>query len=494
MSEAHKARLAIEYIGALLMTNRAAALKPTYQTVSTVSGPLLILEKVTDVAYNELVEVTAPDGSIRRGTVLEAMRGRAIVQVFEGTRGLDTKSTRVRLTGETMRTRVTIDLLGRVLNGSGQPIDRGPPIVPDNELDINGAPMNPDARQYPREFIQTGLSVIDGLNTLVRGQKLPIFSGSGLPHDRVAAQITRQSKIPGRKEQFAVILCAIGITAETAQFYRRNLEETGALANSVLVLNLADDPPIERIITPRTALTIAEYLAFEQNMHVLVILSDMLNYANALREISAAREEVPGRRGYPGYLYTDLASIYERAGRIIGRKGTITQMPILTMPGDDITHPVADLTGYITEGQLICSRSLHNKGIYPPIDPSPSLSRLMKEGIGEGHTRADHNEVQAQLYYGASEGADLRDLVAVVGEGALSERDRVYLKFIEEFELRFLNQGEFEERTIEQTLDLGWELLSMFPERELKRIDPETIEKAKSSGKYSTSTQDSVEK
>jgi V/A-type H+-transporting ATPase subunit B len=467
------------------MTDRqGAVLKPTYQTVTTVSGPLLILDKVTDVAYNELVEVTAPDGTLRRGTVLEAMSGRAIVQVFEGTRGLDTKATRVRLTGETMRTPVTIDLLGRALNGSGIPIDKGPPIVPEDELDLNGAPMNPVARQYPREFIQTGLSVIDGLNTLVRGQKLPIFSGSGLPHDRVAAQITRQAKIPGKEEQFAVILCAIGITAETAQFYMKTLEETGALATSVLVLNLADDPPIERIITPRTALTIAEYLAFEQDMHVLVILTDMLNYANALREISAAREEVPGRRGYPGYLYTDLASIYERAGRIIGRKGTITQMPILTMPGDDITHPVADLTGYITEGQLITSRALHNKGLYPPIDPAPSLSRLMKEGIGEGHTRADHNEVQAQLYYAASEGSDLRDLVAVVGEGALSDRDRVYLNFIGRFEAGFLNQGEFEERTIEQTLDLGWEMLSQFPERELKRIDPETIEKAKTQQLY----------
>lgn len=463
---------------------RAVALKPTYQTVSMVSGPLLVLDRVANVAYNELVEVTAPDGSLRRGTVLEAMTGRAIVQVFEGTRGLDTKHTRVRLTGETMHTPVTIDLLGRILNGSGSPIDNGPPIVPEQELDINGSPMNPDARQYPREFIQTGISVIDGLNTLVRGQKLPIFSGSGLPHDRVAAQITRQAKIPGKEEQFAVILCAIGITAETAQFYRKNLEQTGALANSVLVLNLADDPPIERIITPRTALTIAEYLAFEQNMHVLVILSDMLNYANALREISAAREEVPGRRGYPGYLYTDLATIYERAGRIIGRKGSITQMPILTMPGDDITHPVADLTGYITEGQLICSRALHNRGVYPPIDPAPSLSRLMKEGIGEGRTRIDHNEVQAQLYYAASEGTDLRDLVAVVGEGGLSDRDRVYLKFIEQFETRFLSQGEFEERTIEQTLDLGWELLSVFPDRELKRIDQGTLEKAKSDGRY----------
>ncbi|MFX1474337.1 MAG: V-type ATP synthase subunit B [Promethearchaeota archaeon] len=463
---------------------RAATLKPTYQTVSTVSGPLLILEKVRDVAYGELVEVTCPDGTTRRGTILEAMRGRAIVQIFEGTRGLDTKETRVRLTGETMHTPVTQDLLGRVLNGSGQPIDQGPPIVPDLELDINGSPMNPDARQYPREFIQTGLSVIDGLNTLVRGQKLPIFSGSGLPHDRVAAQITRQATIPGKAEEFAVILCAIGITAETAQFYRKSLEETGALATSVLVLNLADDPPVERIISPRTALTIAEYLAFEQGMHVLVILTDMLNYANALREISAAREEVPGRRGYPGYLYTDLASIYERAGRIIGRKGTITQMPILSMPGDDITHPVADLSGYITEGQLITSRSLHNKGVYPPIDPAPSLSRLMKEGIGKGLTREDHNEVQAQLYYGYAEGRDLRDLVAVVGEGALSERDQVYLKFLEDFEERFLSQGEFEERSIEQTLDLGWDLLSVFPERELKRIDPDTIAKASKDGKY----------
>ncbi len=468
----------------MLADERATIIKPTYQTVSTVSGPLLILDKIRDVAYGELVEVTAPDGTLRRGTVLEAMRGRAIVQVFEGTRGLDTKETRVRLTGTTLHTPVTTDILGRVLNGSGQPIDKGPPIVPEDEKDINGSPMNPDARQYPREFIQTGLSVIDGLNTLVRGQKLPIFSGSGLPHDRVAAQITRQAKIPGKEEDFAVILCAIGITAETAQFYRKTLEETGALASSVLVLNLADDPAVERIISPRTALTIAEYLAFEQDMHVLVILTDMLNYANALREIAAAREEVPGRRGYPGYLYTDLASIYERAGRIIGRKGTITQMPILSMPGDDITHPVADLSGYITEGQLICSRSLHNKGVYPPIDPAPSLSRLMKEGIGKGLTREDHNEVQAQLYYAASEGRDLRDLVAVVGEGALSERDQVYLKFLEGFEDRFLSQGEFEERSIEQTLDLGWELLSTFPERELKRIDPDTIEKASKSGKY----------
>ncbi len=455
-----------------------------YRSVSDVSGPLLIVENTHDVSYNEVVKVRAPNGELLTGTVLETGRGRAIIQVFEGTSGLDADITAVRFTGETMHLPVSTEILGRVLDGAGNPLDKGPPLTAEDHWDINGSPINPYARQYPRQPIQTGLSSIDGLNTLVRGQKLPIFSGSGLPHNRIAAQIVRQAKIPGEESDFAIVFGAMGITATEAQYFMDSFEETGALEHTALFLNLANDPAIERIITPRAALTAAEYLAYESDLHVLVILTDMTNYAEALREISAARSEIPGRRGYPGYLYTDLSHIYERAGRIKGRKGTITQMPILSMPQDDMTHPIPDLTGYITEGQIIVGRSVHRRGIYPPIDPGPSLSRLMKEGIGEGMTRFDHKEVQAQLYYGYSEGCDLRDLVAVVGAEALTERDQKYLKFADRFEAEFINQGEFEDRSFEQTLDIGWDLLSDFPERELKRCDPDTISWAKDQNLY----------
>ncbi len=456
----------------------------SYRTVSDVSGPLLVVENTHDVSFNEVVRIRAPSGELLTGTVLETGRGRAVIQVFEGTSGLDTDVTAARFTGETLKLPVSTEILGRVLDGSGNPLDKGPKLTAEDHWDIYGSPINPYARQYPRQPIQTGLSVIDGLNTLVRGQKLPIFSGAGLPHNRIAAQIVRQAKIPGEEGDFAIVFAAMGITATEAQYFMKSFEETGALEHTTMFLNLANDPAIERIITPRAALTSAEYLAYEADMHVLVVLTDMTNYAEALREISAARSEVPGRRGYPGYLYTDLSLIYERAGRINGRSGTITQMPILSMPQDDMTHPIPDLTGYITEGQLPLSRALHRRGIYPPIDPGPSLSRLMKEGIGEGMTRFDHKEVQAQLYYGYSEGIDLRDLVAVVGSEALTDRDQKYLKFADRFEQEFIGQGEFEDRSFEQTLDLGWNLLSEFPERELKRCDPSTISWAKEQGTY----------
>ncbi|MBS3793358.1 MAG: V-type ATP synthase subunit B [Candidatus Thorarchaeota archaeon] len=455
-----------------------------YRTVADISGPLLVVENTHNVGYNEVVKIRSPEGEILTGTVLETGRGKAVVQVFEGTMGLDTETTTVRFIGETLKIPVSTEILGRVLDGSGNALDDGPPLTAEEEWDIYGSAINPYARQYPRRPIQTGLSVIDGLNTLIRGQKLPIFSGSGLPHNRIAGQIVRQAKIIEEESEFAIVFAAMGITAMEAQYFMNTFEETGALARTVLFLNLANDPAIERMITPRTALTAAEYLAYEADMHVLVILSDMTNYAEALREISAARNEVPGRRGYPGYLYTDLSLIYERAGRIKGREGTITQIPILSMPQDDMTHPIPDLTGYITEGQMIVGRSLHRKGIYPPIDPGPSLSRLMKEGIGEGMTRFDHKEVQAQLYYAYSEGTDLRDLVAVVGSEALTERDQKYLNFADRFEEKFINQAETEDRSFEETLDLGWKLLSAFPERELKRCDPKTIEWAKDRGVY----------
>jgi V/A-type H+-transporting ATPase subunit B len=401
----------------------------------------------------------------------------AVVQVFEGTSGLDVKGTAVRFTGETIKLPVSSDMLGRVLDGSGTPIDGGPKIIAEDYWDVHGAPINPCARTYPREFIQTGVSAIDGMNTLVRGQKLPFFSGAGLPHNAVAAQVARQARVRGTGETFTTVFAAIGITADEARFFREDFEKQGAFEHVTMFVNLADDPAIERIITPRVALTAAEFFAFKLDMHVLVILTDMTNYAEALREISAAREEVPGRRGYPGYMYTDLSTIYERAGRTHTGKGSITQMPILTMPHDDITHPIADLTGYITEGQLIVDRGLHRRGIYPPIDVSPSLSRLMREGIGKDRTREDHREVSDQLYYSYAEGRAFRDLVAVIGEEALSSRDKLYLNFAEAFERRFINQGEYENRDIEQTLDLGWDLLSMVPEVELKRIDPSTIAK-----------------
>jgi V/A-type H+-transporting ATPase subunit B len=448
-----------------------------YRTISRISGPLLFVEAVKDVGYNELVRVIAPDGSERRGQILEVSDKMAVVQVFEGTSGLDVKGTAVRFTGETIKLPVSSDMLGRVLDGSGTPIDGGPNIIPEDYWDVHGAPINPCARTYPREFIQTGVSAIDGMNTLVRGQKLPFFSGAGLPHNAVAAQVARQARVRGTGETFTTVFAAIGITADEARFFREDFEKQGAFEHVTMFVNLADDPAIERIITPRVALTAAEFFAFKLGMHVLVILTDMTNYAEALREISAAREEVPGRRGYPGYMYTDLSTIYERAGRTHTGKGSITQMPILTMPHDDITHPIADLTGYITEGQLIVDRGLHRRGIYPPIDVSPSLSRLMREGIGKDRTREDHREVSDQLYYSYAEGRAFRDLVAVIGEEALSTRDKLYLNFADAFERRFINQGEYENRDIEQTLDLGWDLLSMVPEVELKRIDPSTIAK-----------------
>ncbi len=447
-----------------------------YSTIREISGPLMIVEKVKNVGYGEVVEVIVSDNETRLGQVLETSTDMAVIQVFEGTTGLDTHNTRVRFTGEPIKLPVSEDMLGRVFTGIGKPIN-GPEIIPEDELDVNGSPINPYAREYPRDFIQTGISTIDGMNTLVRGQKLPIFSGSGLPHNDLAAQVARQAKVLGKEEEFSVIFAAMGITFEEANFFIKDFERTGALERVIMFLNLANDPSIERIITPRTALTCAEYLAFEKDMHVLVILTDMTNYCEALREISAAREEVPARRGYPGYMYTDLASIYERAGRIKGKKGSITQMPILTMPDDDINHPIPDLTGYITEGQTILSRDLHRKNIYPPIEVSLSLSRLMQKGIGKGRTREDHAGVASQLFGAYAEGKELRDLVAVVGEEALSSSDKKYLEFADEFEKRFVNQGKDEDRSIEETLDLGWELLSIFPESELKRIDPEYIEK-----------------
>ncbi|TMI24051.1 V-type ATP synthase subunit B [Candidatus Bathyarchaeota archaeon] len=448
-----------------------------YTTIREISGPLLFVESVRGVGYGELARIRTPSGEERRGQVLEIGGGIAVVQVFEGTTGLDVAKTRIRFTGETVKLPVSTDMLGRIFDGSGRPIDGGPRIIPDDYLDVNGNPINPFAREYPREFIQTGISTIDGMNTLVRGQKLPLFSASGLPHNAVAAQIARQAKVVGSDEPFTTIFAAMGITADELRFFRDDFEEQGAFDHVTMFVNLADDPAIERILTPRLALTAAEYFAIKQGNHVLVILTDMTNYAESLREISAAREEVPGRRGYPGYMYTDLATIYERAGRLKGSKGTITQMPILTMPGDDKTHPVPDLTGYITEGQLMVDRSLHRKGIYPPIDPAPSLSRLMKEGIGKGKTREDHREVSDQLYYAFAEGRSFRDLVAVVGEEALSARDKLYLQFADEFERRFINQGVYENRDIDTTLDLGWNLLSVLPDNELKRIDPATIKK-----------------
>jgi len=448
-----------------------------YRTVTRISGPLVFVEAVKGVGFGELVRIVAPDGSERRGQILEVSDRMAVVQVFEGTSGLDIERTAVRFSGETIKLAVSSDMLGRVLDGSGTPIDGGPNIIPEDYWDVHGAPINPYARTYPREFIQTGISAIDGMNTLVRGQKLPLFSAAGLPHNAVAAQVARQARVRGSGETFTTVFAAIGITADEARFFREDFERQGAFEHVTMFVNLADDPAIERIITPRVALTAAEYFAYKLGMHVLVILSDMTNYAEALREISAAREEVPGRRGYPGYLYTDLSTIYERAGRTHTSKGTITQMPILTMPHDDITHPIADLTGYITEGQLIVDRGLHRRGVYPPVDVSPSLSRLMREGIGKGRTREDHREVSDQLYYAYAEGRAFRDLVAVVGEEALSTRDKLYLNFADTFEKRFVNQGEYENRDIEQTLDLGWDLLSMLPEIELKRIDPSTIAK-----------------
>ena len=448
-----------------------------YTTVSEVSGPLMVVEGVEGVAYNEIVEIEAPTGEHRRGQVLEVKDDVAVVQVFEGTTDLNTLNTKVRFTGETAKIGVSKDMMGRIFDGTGKPIDGGPEIIPEKELDINGNPMNPASREFPAEFIQTGISTIDGMNTLVRGQKLPIFSGSGLPHNDLAAQIARQAKVVGSDDDFAVIFAAMGITHEEANFFMRDFERTGALEKVTVFMNLADDPAIERILTPKMALTTAEYMAFELGMHVLVILTDLSNYCEALREISAARDEVPGRRGYPGYMYTDLAGIYERAGRIAGKEGSITQMPILVMPQDDITHPIPDLTGYITEGQIVLSRDIHRKGIYTPVDVLPSLSRLMSGGIGDDKTRDDHSGVSDQLYSAYAEGRNLRDLVAVVGEDALTERDQSFLAFAQAFEDEFITQAKDEDRSIVETLDLGWKLLTILPKTELKRVKDEFIEK-----------------
>jgi V/A-type H+-transporting ATPase subunit B len=448
-----------------------------YKTVSEVAGPLMIVKGIKNVSYNEVVKIKTSSGEERTGQVLEAFMNKAVIQVFEGTKGLDTKITSARFIGETMKLGVSKDMLGRVFDGTGNPIDNAPPIIPEDRRDINGNPINPYAREYPREFIQTGISTIDGLNTLVRGQKLPIFSGSGLPHNNLAAQIARQAKVLAKQEKFAVVFCAMGITSEEANLFIKDFENTGALERTTMFLNLADDPTIERIILPRMALTCAEYFAFDLDMHVLIILTDLTNYAEALREIAAAREEVPGRRGYPGYMYTDLATIYERAGRIKGKKGSITQIPMLTMPDDDITHPIPDLTGYITEGQIVLNRGLHKKDIYPPVAVLPCLSRLMDRGIGEGRTREDHAGVSNQLYAAYAEGCDLRDLVAIVGEDALSDRDKKFLKFADDFEERFIKQESQEDRSIVQTLTIGWELLSSLPKADLKKIDEKYIKK-----------------
>ena len=447
-----------------------------YKTINEIKGPLLFVEKTEPVGYNELVEIRTEKGEVKRGQVLDTSNEVVVVQVFEGTGGLG-KDTSVKFTGDVIRMPLSPDIIGRVLSGSGQPRDGGPPIVPDVEREIAGAAINPAAREKPRAFIQTGISTIDGTNTLVRGQKLPIFSGAGLPHNEVALQIARQSKALGEAESFAVVFCAMGITNEEAQNFMADFERTGALERAVIFLNLADDPAVERLLTPRLGLTTAEYLAFDLDMHVLVIYTDMTNYCEAMRQMGAAREEVPGRRGYPGYMYTDLAIQYERAGIITGKNGSITQFPILTMPGDDITHPIPDLSGYITEGQLIVSRELHRKGIYPPIDIRPSLSRLMNSGIGKGHTREDHRAVSDQLYAYYAEGCDLRGLVAIVGKEALSERDRLVLEFADAFEQKFVNQGRDEDRSIFDTLDIGWNLLQALPETMLTRIDDHLIKK-----------------
>ncbi|RJQ31332.1 MAG: V-type ATP synthase subunit B [Actinobacteria bacterium] len=446
-----------------------------YKTVNYVSGPLLFLKNVKGLAYNEMVHILCGNGEIRNGQVLECTEDFAAIQVFEGTQGIDVDQTSVRFLAEVAKIDVSIDLLGRVLNGRGDPIDGGPRVLPEARLEITGSPINPFAREKPEDFIQTGVSCLDGLNTLVRGQKLPIFSGAGLPANELTAQIIRQAKVKSG-EQFAVVFAAMGITHREASFFRWDFERTGALDRVVFFLNLADDPTIERIITPRCALTVAEYLAFNYDMHILVVLTDMTNYCEALREVSTAREEVPGRRGYPGYMYTDLAEIYERAGRLKNKKGSITQLVILTMPDDDITHPIPDLTGYITEGQIVLGRHLHRRGIFPPIDVLPCLSRLMNQGIGSGKTREDHRNVADQLYASYARGRDLRKLVSIIGEEALSEEDRKYLKFADDFEQVFVSQGD-EDREIERTLEISWDLFSMLPKSELKRIKHEFLDK-----------------
>lgn len=448
-----------------------------YRTVTEIVGPLMIVEGVQGITYGELADVKLSNGSIRRGRVLEVSGDKAVIQVFEGTSGLSPQDVKVRFLARGMELAVSIDMLGRVFDGFGRPIDDGPAIIPEKYLNVNGSPINPFARDYPNEFIQTGISTIDLLNTLVRGQKLPLFSGAGLPHSRLAVQIARQAKVLKTGEKFAVVFAAMGITFEEAEFFIADFRRTGAIERSVVFVNLADDPPIERIALPRMALTTAEYLAFEKDMHVLVIMTDITNYCEALREISAARREVPGRRGYPGYLYTDLSTIYERAGRIKGKKGSITQIPVLTMPEDDKTHPIPDLTGYITEGQIIINRALHTKGIYPPVDVLPSLSRLKDKGIGEGKTREDHADLMNQLYSAYARGKNAKELAVVLGESALSETDILFVKFADEFEDKFVRQGENENRSIEESMRIGWELLSMLPRSELKRIREKFLNK-----------------
>ncbi|MGE5528572.1 MAG: V-type ATP synthase subunit B [Patescibacteria group bacterium] len=448
-----------------------------YRTARELVGPLLLVDGTTGVKYGELVEIEVAAGDVRRGRVLEANQDKALVQLFEGSADINLGQARVRFLGRGLELPVSPDLLGRVFDGLGRPKDKGPAVVPEKRLDINGNPINPYARDYPSEFIQTGISAIDGLNTLVRGQKLPIFSGAGLPHARLAAQIARQAKVLGAEERFAVVFAAMGITFEEADYFIGDFQRTGAIERAVVFVNLANDPAIERIATPRMALTAAEYLAYEQDMHVLVILTDMTNYAEALREISAARKEVPGRRGYPGYLYTDLAAIYERAGRIKGRRGSITQIPILSMPEDDKTHPIPDLTGYITEGQIILSRELHRRGIYPPIDVLPSLSRLKDKGIGSGKTREDHADTMNQLFSAYARGKEAKELAVILGEAALSETDRIYARFADAFEDRYVRQGEEENRAIGETLGLGWELLGLLPRQELKRVRDAFVDK-----------------
>lgn len=452
-------------------------MRKEYRTIKEVVGPLMLVEDVSGVKYDELVEIVQADGSTRRGRVLEINGDKALLQLFEGSQGLRIADSKARFLGKSIELDVAPDMLGRVFDGMGKPMDDGPALIPEKHLDINGMPMNPTARDYPSEFIQTGISAIDGLNTLVRGQKLPVFSGSGLPHANLAAQIARQARVLGTDEKFAVVFAAVGITFEEADFFISDFRKTGAIERTVTFINLANDPAIERIATPRMAITAAEYLAYDLGMHVLVIITDITNYAEALREVSAARKEVPGRRGYPGYMYTDLATMYERAGRIRGNAGSITMIPILSMPEDDVTHPIPDLTGYITEGQIILSRELHRKGLTPPINVLPSLSRLKDKGIGKGKTREDHADTMNQLFAAYSRGCDAKELAVILGDAALSDTDKLYAKFADAFEREYVSQGYYTNRNIEETLDLGWKLLSILPKAELKRIRDSYIEK-----------------
>ncbi|CAA22584.1 V-type proton ATPase subunit B [Schizosaccharomyces pombe] len=497
-------------MASLFDINAAAAVKDysikprlSYNTVNSITGPLVILDNIRRPQYNEIVNLNLPDGSVRSGQVLEVAGHKAIVQVFEGTSGVDVRKTTIDFTGHSMRIPVSEDMLGRVFNGSGLPIDKGPNLLAEDYLDINGSPINPYARIYPEEMIQTGISSIDGLNSIARGQKIPIFSAAGLPHNEIAAQICRQAGLvkrptkdvhDGHEDNFSIVFAAMGVNLETARFFQRDFEENGSFERVTLFLNLANDPTIERIITPRLALSASEFLAYQTEKHVLTILTDMTSYADALREVSAAREEVPGRRGYPGYMYTDLSTIYERAGRVEGRNGSITQIPILTMPNDDITHPIPDLTGYITEGQIFVDRQLHNNAIYPPINVLPSLSRLMKSAIGEGMTRNDHGDVSNQLYAMYAIGRDAASMKSVVGEEALSQEDRLALEFLGKFEKTFISQGAYENRTIFETLDLAWSLLRIFPREMLTRIPKKILDQYYSrSSAYTESSKDVID-